>query len=77
MKRGISIRYQQVGDAKRFFEILNNPNFLYFPAKPKTIEAEKEFLRKNAATAKRASAGKKLQLGNQYIDCYVYSKVRA
>ena len=47
MKRGLSIRYQQVGDAKRFFEILNNPNFLYFSANPKTIQAEKEFLRKN------------------------------
>jgi ribosomal-protein-alanine N-acetyltransferase len=49
MKRGISIRYQQVGDARRFFEILNSPNFIYFPAMPKTIEAEREFLRKNAA----------------------------
>ena len=49
MKKGISIRYQQVGDARRFFEILNSPNFIYFPAKPKTIEAEKAFLRKNAA----------------------------
>ena len=48
MKNRITIRYQQVGDAKRFFEILNNPNFIYFPAKPKTIEAEKAFLRKNA-----------------------------
>ena len=49
MKNKISIRYQQVGDARRFFEILNNPNFLYFPAKPETIKAEQEFLRKNAA----------------------------
>lgn len=52
MKNKISIRYQQVGDAKRFVEILNSPNFLYFPAKPKTIKAEKEFLRKNAALRK-------------------------
>lgn len=49
MKNKISIRYQQVGDARRFFEILNNPNFIYFPAKPQTIEEEKKFLRKNAA----------------------------
>lgn len=49
MENRITIRYQQVGDAKRFFEILNSPNFHYFPAKPKTIHAEKEFLRKNAA----------------------------
>ena len=47
MKRGISIRYQQVGDARRFFEILNSPNFHYFPARPKSIKEEREFLRKN------------------------------
>ena len=49
MKNQITIRYQQVGDARRFFEILNSPNFVYFPAKPKTIKAEQEFLRNNAA----------------------------
>lgn len=53
MKRGISIRYQQVGDARRFFEILNSSNFHYFPAKPKTIKEEREFLRKNAALRHR------------------------
>ena len=47
VKNKISIRYQQVGDARRFFEILNSPNFHYFPAKPKTIKEEREFLRKN------------------------------
>ena len=47
MKKRITIRYQQIGDAKRFYEILNNPNFTYFPAKPKTIKEEQEFLRKN------------------------------
>ena len=46
MKKGLSFRYQQVGDAKRFLEILSNPAFVYFPDPPKTIEAEKEFLRK-------------------------------
>jgi ribosomal-protein-alanine N-acetyltransferase len=49
VKNKISIRYQQVGDARRFFEILNSPNFYYFPAKPKTIKEEREFLQKNAA----------------------------
>ena len=49
MKGKISIRYQLVGDARRFFGILNSPNFIYFPAKPKTIKEEKEFLRKNTA----------------------------
>lgn len=52
MKNRITIRFQQVGDARRFYEILNSPNFLYFPAKPKTIKEEKEFLRKNAALRK-------------------------
>ena len=52
MNKEITIRYQQVGDARRFFEILNSPNFIYFPAKPETIKAEKEFLRKNAALRK-------------------------
>ena len=48
----VSIRPQRVGDAKRFFEILSNPKFSYFPAKPKTIEEEKEFLRLNAEKRK-------------------------
>jgi ribosomal-protein-alanine N-acetyltransferase len=52
MKDQITIRYQQIGDAGRFVEILNNPNFLYFPAKPKTVKEEKEFLRQNAAWRK-------------------------
>jgi len=47
MKKSVTIRYQQLGDAKRFYEILNSPNFTYFPAKPKTIKEEREFLRKN------------------------------
>ena len=42
----IKLRFQQISDAKRFVEILSNPDFIYFPAKPKTIKAEKEFLRK-------------------------------
>ena len=33
----LELRYQQVGDAKLFVEILNHPDFIYFPAKPKTI----------------------------------------
>lgn len=44
---GLRIRYQQVNDAKRFYEILNHPDFVYFPAKPKSIQAEREFLRTN------------------------------
>jgi [ribosomal protein S5]-alanine N-acetyltransferase len=41
----VEIRYQRVSDAKRFFEILNNPNFIFFSAKPATIEEEKKYLK--------------------------------
>jgi len=43
----IKIRYQQVKDAKRFFEILNNPNFIYLEIKVKSLAEEKEWLAKN------------------------------
>lgn len=49
MKKKVILRNQQIGDAKRFYEMLNSPNFTYFPAKPKSIEEEKAFLRKNKA----------------------------
>ncbi len=42
----IEIRNQRVSDAKRFFEILNNPSFKHFDAYPKSVEEEREFLRK-------------------------------
>ena len=41
----VEIRKPFISDAKRFYEILNNPNFTYFTAKPKTVKAEKEWLR--------------------------------
>jgi [ribosomal protein S5]-alanine N-acetyltransferase len=43
----VKLRLQKISDAKRFFEILNNPHFIYFSAKPKNLEEEKEYLRKN------------------------------
>lgn len=49
MKDKITIRIQRVSDAKRFFEILNNPNFVYFSVCPKSIEEERKILRKNIA----------------------------
>jgi ribosomal-protein-alanine N-acetyltransferase len=51
MKR-LTIRYQRVSDAKRFFEILCHPDFLYFP-KPKSLKYEQAFLRKTAEKRKR------------------------
>lgn len=52
MKDQIELRYQRVSDAKRFFEILNNPNFKYFKICPKDVEAEREFLRQNSEKRK-------------------------
>jgi ribosomal-protein-alanine N-acetyltransferase len=48
----ITIRYQKVIDAKRFYEILNNPNFVFITAKPKTIQEEKDWLKNNPAWRK-------------------------
>lgn len=48
----VSIRYQKVSDAKRFFDILVNPKFIYFPAKIKSVAEEREFLKQNAAKRK-------------------------
>jgi [ribosomal protein S5]-alanine N-acetyltransferase len=48
----ISIRYQRVNDAKKFYEILSNPNFIFLTAKPKNVEDEKEWLRENAKRKK-------------------------
>lgn len=44
--KNIRLRYQQIGDAKRYFEILTHPEFETFPVEVKSIEEEKRFLRK-------------------------------
>ena len=41
----LRIRYQQIGDAKKFFEILTHPDFVDFPVNVNSIEEEKRFLR--------------------------------
>lgn len=48
----VSIRYQEVKDAKRFFDILKNPNFIYFYMGIKSVADEREFLRANIAKRK-------------------------
>ena len=52
MSSKVELRYQRISDAKRFFDILNNPNFQYFKVCPENIEAEKEFLRLNSEKRK-------------------------
>lgn len=47
----IEIRPQRVSDARRFYDILTNPNFIYFTA-PKSVEAEKEFIKKGKVDSK-------------------------
>jgi len=51
----ISIRYQELGDAKRFFEILSNPNFIYFTSKPKSVQDEIKWLKKSQQLRKAKS----------------------
>lgn len=43
--KNLSLRYQKVGDAKRFFEILTHPDFVLFPVNVRSIEEERRFLR--------------------------------
>ncbi|MFT4343865.1 MAG: GNAT family N-acetyltransferase [Candidatus Woesearchaeota archaeon] len=42
----ITLRRHKLSDAKRFYEILTNPNFTYFSPKPKSVEEEYAFLKK-------------------------------
>lgn len=48
----VTIRYQQVKDARRFFDILTNPNFIYFGTNVKSAADEKKWLKKNPAKRK-------------------------
>ena len=48
----ITIRYQLLKDAQRFFEILNNPNFIYFPTSVNSLTDEKKILKENAQKRK-------------------------
>ena len=43
----IQLRPQKISDAERFFNILNNPNFIYFDVNPATVEDEIEWLKQN------------------------------
>jgi ribosomal-protein-alanine N-acetyltransferase len=41
----VTIRYQRVSDARRFYEILKNPHFIYFPVRVASVEDEKKYLK--------------------------------
>ncbi len=43
----VTIRHQRISDAKRFFEIVQSPNFQYIPLTIKNLDEEKKFLRLN------------------------------
>lgn len=43
----IKLRLQKISDAKRFYEILNNDNFIYFGARPKSVADERKWLKEN------------------------------
>ena len=49
----VEIRFVRVSDAKRFYEMLNNPNFIYFATKPKSVEAEKKWLKESSQKRKK------------------------
>jgi len=49
----IELRYQQVSDAERFYEILSNSTFKNFGVQPENIEAEIEYLKTNDERLKR------------------------
>jgi [ribosomal protein S5]-alanine N-acetyltransferase len=48
----IELKKHKVSYAKRLCEILNNPNFIYFTVKPKTVEDEAKWLRQSSKKAK-------------------------
>lgn len=52
----ITLRYHKLSNAKRFYEILNNPHFIYFTAKPKSIVEEKKWIKGNPQRRKNNSA---------------------
>ena len=41
----IQLRPYEITDAKRLYEILSNPNFIFFPASPKSVEDEENWIR--------------------------------
>ncbi|MFA6514063.1 MAG: GNAT family protein [Patescibacteria group bacterium] len=64
----VTIRYQLIKDARRFFEILNNPNFIYFPTSVNSVAEEKKILKENAQKRKdNISWNYSILYGNQLV----------
>lgn len=51
--QNVTIRPQRLSDAKRFFEILTNPHFVFFDATPASLAAERTWLAGNAKRRKK------------------------
>lgn len=49
----LKLRPQKVSDAERYFEILSSPRFVYFPVVMKSVEQEREWLRKSLKRRKK------------------------
>jgi ribosomal-protein-alanine N-acetyltransferase len=49
----VTIRPQRVSDAKRFFEIITNPNFKHTHVPVKSVEEERKWLRGNVGRRKK------------------------
>lgn len=52
----IEFVYQEISHAKRLFEILSNPNFLYFSGRPKSLEEEINYMKDSELKRKENSA---------------------
>lgn len=49
----IELRHPRLSDARRYLEILSDPEFIYFPAKPATVKEEQDFLRRTTLLRKK------------------------
>ena len=49
----VELKIPRVSYAKRYLEILNNPDFVFFPDPPATLEEEKDWIRKAADSRKK------------------------
>ena len=59
----IELRNYRISDAARLVEMLNHPDFVTFPAKPKSVEEEREWLRRSR---EKRRAGSEVNLGITY-----------